>query len=135
MKNLIAKIRKIAIVSSWGIIAIFGAFLIFVLTIPEDPEVAARKAAIEAEERAQQYMVGAAVRAIRGRLRDPSSLEVHKAILIAAENTICIIYGAKNGFGGMNREYAAFVDGSPASYEAACNGKSGQDYTPYAKYY
>ena len=135
MKNLIAKILKIAKVTSYAIFAIFGAFLIYVVTLPEDPEVAARKAAIEAEERAQQNMVAAAVRAIRGSLRNPNSLEVHRAVLIAAENTICIIYGAQNGFGGMNREYTAFVDGKPASYETACNGKSGKDYTPYAKYY
>ena len=140
MKNLLATIRKIVIVTVYTAIAIVGAFLTFVFSLPDSPEVAAQKAMIaaqrverDAKRDFERMFIQSAVLTIKGSLRNPDSLNVRQAIY-ADDGAICITYAAQNGFGGMNVERVAFVDGRTSDYAKTCNGKRGTDHTSFAKY-
>jgi hypothetical protein len=58
--------------------------------------------------------------------------------------SVCIDYGARNGFGGMNRESAVFTakgncklsdsGGFAPTWNHSCAGKSGTDFTEIVQY-
>lgn len=53
----------------------------------------------------------AAAKAVKQALRDPDSLTWESIRANDDASVICLEYRAKNGFGGMNREFAVFVKG------------------------
>lgn len=70
----------------------------------------------------------AAVVALKASLRDPASFQPASARLLQ-DGTLCLVYRAKNGFGGMNVEYMAVPPAGSAAtpFDAACSGRSGRD--------
>jgi hypothetical protein len=72
-----------------------------------------------------------AARAIKDNLRDPDSL-VWESIRANDDATVlCIEYRARNGLGGMNREFIVYAKGAPSQKPAVwnkhCAGKSMYD--------
>lgn len=89
----------------------------------------------KAEASANAYSVLVAASNIAPRLNDPESLEIVEAVREVNTGTICIIYSAKNGFGGRVREGFAVVNGRVADYSDSCqSGGSYKDYTDYVKW-
>jgi hypothetical protein len=67
-------------------------------------------------------------KAIQTNMRDPESL-VWESILTNEDASVaCFSYRARNGFGGMNREFATFANGSlsqsASMWNKHCKGKS-----------
>lgn len=69
------------------------------------PEELARKAREEA--RLESAMTGALY--IKARLRNPDSLIWERIIATSDGSTVCYVYRAQNGYGGMNREAKVMV--------------------------
>ena len=89
----------------------------------------------KAKDSANAYSVLVAASNIAPRLNDPESLEIIEAVREVNTGTICILYSAKNGFGGRVREGFAVVDGRVSDYSAVCqSGGSYKDYTNYVKW-
>lgn len=59
----------------------------------------------------RQRMARAATAAIRATVRDPDSLVIEEVGVSLDGKVACATYRARNGFGGMNRERMAFIDG------------------------
>lgn len=96
----------------------------------EPPKTAEQIAAETKEKEADLKRYSAAVSAgssIKKALRDPASLKFESMRVSDDAKIICAKYGARNGFGGMNQEYAVFVDGVSRKPESAwnknCTGK------------
>lgn len=62
-----------------------------------------------------------AVNALRASLREPESALFEKVGVDESAATVCLIYRARNGFGGMSRERVVFVDGDPSQRTAVWN--------------
>lgn len=52
------------------------------------------------------------VRALKEQMRDPESFKVENIRVNEEASIACIEYRAKNGFGGMNKEYAVYKSGA-----------------------
>lgn len=77
------------------------------------------KRAEDKEFEDRQVITFAAVKQIIGRARDPQSVTIHDASYIVGKKAkgVCVEYGARNGFGGMNREFmVTVVTGDILSY-------------------
>lgn len=99
------------------------------------PNLTPEQEAAKAEDSANAYSVLVAASNIAPRLNDPESLEIIEAVREVNTGTICILYSAKNGFGGRISEGFAVVDGRIADYRASCqSGGSYKDYTNYVKW-
>lgn len=72
---------------------------------PPTPEEVARKAREAAQ--LDQAMTGALY--IKARLRNPDSLVWERIIATSDGSTVCYVYRAQNGYGGMNREAKVMV--------------------------
>lgn len=75
----------------------------------------------------RQLRAAAAGTALKASLRDPASLVIEKGRVSDDGSVVCIDYRARNGFGGMNREYVAFdkrgaMQTGPAYWNAHCSG-------------
>ncbi|QCI93375.1 zinc ribbon domain-containing protein [Novosphingobium sp. EMRT-2] len=84
-------------------------------TVPATPTLSADQVA----DQTRLKSAVAAAKAVKAALRDPDSLVVERIGTDDAGSLVCIEYRARNGFGGMNRSFVAFKDGSPkeeASY-------------------
>lgn len=73
----------------------------------ETPE---QKLAREARDK-QIVVAMTAAKTIKNNLRDPDSLKWEDARANADGSVLCLEYRAKNGFGGMNRTKAAYLNG------------------------
>lgn len=94
-----------------------------------------------AEEQAntdRRYAAYQAAAALRRSLREPDSAVFEHARVDAAAKTVCLVYRARNGFGGMGRERVVFVGGVPSQRSSVwnrhCAHKSLYDYTDAANY-
>lgn len=67
--------------------------------------------ALEKRKREDQVIFFA--KAVKDYLRDPESLEFIKAISNQDASTVCMLYRARNGFGGMTVEKVVFQDKLP----------------------
>ena len=141
MTNFIAKARRIAIIIAWIIMAVVSTLMTFALSIEDSPEVAAHKEKIaaqeaetEAEKIARVRKVGAVIDAVKSSLRAPDSLSVRQ-VIVTEDGTVCMSYGAQNGFGGMSIETIAANTAGIVDYAKHCSGKPGIDETSYAKTY
>lgn len=83
-----------------------------------------READLRAEKARKEYAFQktvAAANALKRSLRDPASL-VWESIRTNEEATvICLEYRARNGFGGMNKEFVVIADGNTSQKAAAWN--------------
>lgn len=71
-------------------------------------QIAAEKAKKDAD--LHRYAVAvAAAKSIKGAMRDPDSLKFDSMRVSEDGKTVCAEYRAKNGFGGMNKEFVTFV--------------------------
>lgn len=79
-----------------------------------------------------------AVQLLKSQLRDPESLTIEAAWVDPDGQTVCIAYGAKNGFGGQNRERLVVVDHGGLTTKAAwnkhCTGSDMSDVTFAARH-
>lgn len=55
-----------------------------------------------------------AVVALKHALREPDSAVFDKIGANETGDVVCIVYRARNGFGGMNLDHVVFVDGTPS---------------------
>jgi hypothetical protein len=84
-------------------------------------------AADTAEEKAQNErasIAGLAVASLKQALRDPDSFKLERAFTTMDAKYACILYRARNGFGGMNREHVVFTtkggDQSASAWNKHC---------------
>lgn len=80
-----------------------------------------------AEEKAQSEratMAALAVASLKKSLRDPDSFTLERAFTTVDAKYACILYRARNGFGGMNREHVVFTmaggDQSASAWNKRC---------------
>lgn len=73
--------------------------------------IAAPAAAEDAQEAARFNATASAVGRVRDLMRDPDSLVFERITTTRDAKVICIAYRSRNGFGGMEREGIAFLDG------------------------
>lgn len=63
----------------------------------------------------------ATAKVIKSRLRDPESVVWEEILANTDASVVCIQYRAKNGFGGMSREYYVSARGKVSTDSAAVN--------------
>lgn len=73
----------------------------------------AKANAAAAADRKREAAGYAAAKVLRQMMRDPDSFVVESASVSEDAQLVCIEYRSRNGFGGMNREFAAFRNGKP----------------------
>lgn len=84
------------------------------------PPTAEEKAQKEAEN--ARYAVAAATsKLIRGTMRDPESLKFEIMGVNEDASVLCAKYRARNGFGGMNREFVVVANGKTSQKPSAWN--------------
>lgn len=71
---------------------------------PRAAHTPAARAASDPDEVRRYQMARLSVAHIQDRLRDPASLQIHRLLASRDGWTVCVDYGARNGFGGMGRE-------------------------------
>lgn len=100
------------------------------------PEQIAAEAEAKAREEAAFQKTVRAAAAVKSALRDPGSLSWESIRASSDANVICLEYRAKNGFGGMNKEFVVFANGKPSQTVAAWNKHCTQSLTDmkHAKY-
>lgn len=92
-----------------------------------------RKAKVKEQDSKRFVFARVFVRALKEQMRDPDSFKV-ESIRVNEEATVaCIEYRAKNGFGGINREFAVYKNGAllrsnAGAWNASCT-KSMYDLT------
>jgi hypothetical protein len=86
-------------------------------TVADTPAIAARKAKEEATF--QKTVVFAA--GVKRALRDPPSVVWETIMANGDASVICLEYRARNGFGGMSREFAVYADGKASQSSDAWN--------------
>ena len=84
---------------------------------PPDPAIAAAKLK---KELAFQRTVRAAT-LVKKAMREPDSLVWESLSANEDASVICLEYRARNGFGGMNREFAVIAEGSASQKASAWN--------------
>lgn len=88
-----------------------------------------QKAKAESEARFQKAVLAA--KTVKRALRDPDSVVWEDIYTNDDASVICLVYRARNGFGGMSRENIVFVDGNPskngAIWNRRCAGKGFTD--------
>lgn len=106
-----------------------------------NPEELQKKEQAKKEDRidsARIAMTRIIIKAIKGSLRDPNSLEWDQIYANNAGTAFCFEYRARNGFGGMNREIMVVVNGktsqSASAWNKHCTGKGFKDYTILGKW-
>ena len=90
-----------------------------------DVETPEQKAQKEAET--ARYAVAAATsKLLRDTMRDPESMKFESLRVSENADTVCMEYRARNGFGGMNREFMVVADGKtsqkPNAWNKHCTG-------------
>lgn len=79
--------------------------------ITETPEQAAARQADLDKQVARMASARKVADAIKSALKNPSSAQWHRVLVNDTGNVVCVDYSAQNGFGGMNRNTIAAVDG------------------------
>lgn len=83
-------------------------------------------------------LVAIGAQRLKAAMRDPDSFVLEQALMVEGTNAGCYTYRARNGFGGMNREYAVqspdgakllinSMSGFDATWKKWCNGRRGTD--------
>lgn len=140
-----AKPRRKVGLGGWIIAAILLAFVVKCTTIGMERD--ERAAAIEASKSAEQRAAEAAAKAaaekrhqaaaqalitIKKSLRDPDSVQWEEILVSDDAKIMCIVYRAKNGFGGYTRGNIAIANGtasdSAAAWNKHCAGKQLNDH-------
>ena len=71
-----------------------------------------REAKNKEQDRKRFKFARMVVRALKEQMRDPESFKLESIRVNEDASTACIKYRAKNGFGGMNREFAVYKNGA-----------------------
>lgn len=119
-----AKISKPVGIIGWIVAIVLLAYMVQCTTRTEkakeqaaavesakSPEQKAAEAKQKAEEDLRFQKTVVAATAVKQSLRDPASLQWESIDANEDASVICLSYRAKNGFGGMNLEYATFANG------------------------
>ncbi|WP_156648800.1 hypothetical protein [Massilia sp. Leaf139] len=88
----------------------------------------AEKAAIKAAAQKRFTATVGVLTSIKSAMRDPDSLKWQDIRANDDGSVVCVVYRARNGFGGMNLEHASFagksISTSDASWNKHCANKS-----------
>lgn len=95
---------------------------------PVDPAETLRRRGVDRQQRNEHMQraraAAASMTALRDTLRDPDSLRWETVTTDQSGNLVCMEYRARNGFGGVNREFAVMAKGrlarTPAVWNAQC---------------
>ena len=127
-----------------GFAALFGAVYLFAPGTnsitpsepPAKPVKTAEQLAVEEAHKVRSMKAIFVVTAIKHGLRDPDSARWKFVGVNDDASVVCVEYRAKNGFGGLNLERAAYAKGkvssTAASWNRHCAGKSFHDLTSTA---
>lgn len=85
-------------------------------------EIEKERAAAETD-RKRQAAAYAAAKVLRQAMRDPDSFVIESASVSEDASLVCVEYRSRNGFGGMNREFAVFNNGKPFLKDAVAWNK------------
>lgn len=88
-----------------------------IVQAPPDPAIAAAKQRKELAFQKTAYFAGT----LKQSMRDPDSLVWEDIRANEDATVICLSYRARNGFGGMNREFAVYGGGKASQKPAAWN--------------
>ena len=77
------------------------------------PQKTAAQIADDARKQARFERTVAAAISVKTSMRDPESLQWEEIFADDKGNVICLAYRARNGFGGINKEFVVYVDGKP----------------------
>lgn len=95
------------------------------------PQTQEEKAAIGAEirlARTRHYQTVIAAKLVKNALRDPASVQWESVRVNEDGSLVCLVYRAKNGFGGMNLAPAVSVAGKISTdgdvWNKHCKGKT-----------
>lgn len=119
---------------------IFGGFILTSLTrpssppkpIPEPPNefVLAAKARTEARFQSASKVL----RSIKAAMREPESVRWQQVTTNDDGTVVCVTYRARNGFGGMNVEHAAFsnnqISTSSTAWNNICTSGYAEEFRP-----
>ena len=72
-------------------------------------------------EVAQYNAARIAAYTVKNSVRDPDSLRFDSIRVSDDANTICVLFGARNGFGGMNRERVTYFNGTGSQSASSWN--------------
>lgn len=94
---------------------------------PPPQQKTADQVAREAREEAAFQKVARALAIIKKANRNPASVSWENVLANDDASLICIEYRGQNGFGGMNLERVAFINGAPSDkareWNSRCAGK------------
>lgn len=85
------------------------------------PEVRAAERVEKDANFARSLVATAFAKSLRDAARDPDSLKIESLRVSDDAKTVCSEYRAKNGFGGMNREFMVVVNGKTSQQAGAWN--------------
>lgn len=122
-KQLRPKVKRPMSLAAKAAIAVFALSFIAVAAMqqPGPPRQTPVQAREEQAHQARISSVVAAASALKQSLRNPASLTYDKILVSENADTVCIRYRARNGFGDMNREHAAFSRTSGTTSVSAWN--------------
>ncbi|MBR8221117.1 MULTISPECIES: hypothetical protein [Burkholderia cepacia complex] len=97
------------------------------------------------QSKKMQVITYGVIRDIYTNLRDPDSFKLHSVFIPDNDKVLvsCVEYFARNGFGGMNREYAVgtsthgdfkFSPNNARIWNKMCADKRGQDFKTYGEF-
>lgn len=128
------KVKKPAGLAAWllGGIVVVGMIAASISDQEQTAAVAAAEAAKTPEQRAAEkaqkeadttrYAIAAATsKLLRETMRDPESLKYETLRVSEDASVICAEYSARNGFGGMNREFMVVANGKTSQKPSAWN--------------
>lgn len=114
--NCGAKVAKPLGVAGWLLVA-FTAFVVYQCSsIASNPK-NQTTTVTDPKEEARFQKTAATARIIKSNLREPESMTLESARANDDASVVCLEYRARNGFGGMSKEFVVFANGK-ASQEA-----------------
>lgn len=127
-----AKPKKKIGVFGWIVAALFTVIVVRCtaeqVSAPPKAEKTAEQIAAEVLAEKRHIAAVLSMRAIKKALRDPSSVEWDDVLVNEDATVICIIYRAKNGFGGYTRDQVSIINGEPSKaaniWNKQCAGKT-----------
>ena len=90
-------------------VGLVAAAVLVALGMTEKPDPTPTAITVD-QTTSREATAAVAVRLVRANLRDPESFVLESAHASHSGNEVCITYRARNGFGGMNREWAVAVN-------------------------
>ena len=112
---------------------------------PEEVRQQVEKRQRDEQDKNMQVVTYAVIETLYKNMRDPDSFKLHSVYVLESSTVLvsCVEYYARNGFGGMNREYAVgtsthgdfkFSANNATVWNKMCANKPGSDFKIYGEY-